>query len=107
MMQPISGMQAIAAATFAGKPVDVDFGPGSGPVGGGGIGSWSGMTYIHKIAVALSSNSATGRIRPHSNLRHHAAFFAFARDGSAISCVPNPQNLWSRVPLAFFIAVLR
>jgi hypothetical protein len=49
----------MAAATFEGKPVDVDFGPGSGPVlggGGGGIGSWSGMTYIHKMENALSSN---------------------------------------------------
>ena len=109
-MPPISGIQAIAAATFEGKPVDVDFGPGSGPElggGAGGIGSWSGMTYIHKMADALSSNSATGRIRPHSNLRHHAAFFAFARDGSAISCVPNPQNLWSKVPLVFLSALLR
>jgi hypothetical protein len=54
-------MQAIAAATFEGKPVDVDFGPGSGPAvggGGGGVGSWSGMTYIHKMADALSSNLA-------------------------------------------------
>src|SRR5437879_13393226 len=110
MMPPISGIQAIAAATFECKQVDVDFGPGSGPElggGAGGIGCWSGMTYIHKMADALSSNSATGRIRPQANLRHHAAFFAFARDGSAISCVLNPQNLWSRVPLAFFIAVLR
>ncbi len=61
MMPPISGMQAIAAATFEGKPLDVDFGPasGSGPgLGGGGLGSWSGMTYIHKMVVALSSNLA-------------------------------------------------
>jgi hypothetical protein len=61
MMPPISGMQAIAAATFEGKPVDVDFGPGSGPAldgGAGGIGSWSGMTYIHKTANVLSSNLA-------------------------------------------------
>ena len=59
MMPPISGMQAIAAATFEGKPVDVDFGPGSGPAtggGGAGVGSSSGMTYIHKMAVGLSSN---------------------------------------------------
>src|SRR4029077_1864335 len=59
MMPPISGIQAIAAATFDGKPVDVDFGPGSGSgLGGdeGGIGSWSGMTYIHKRANVLSSN---------------------------------------------------
>src|SRR4029077_6375469 len=61
MMPPISGIQAIAAATFDGKPVDVDFGPGSGSgLGGddGGIGSWSGMTYIHKRANVLSSNLA-------------------------------------------------
>ena len=35
-------MQASAAATFEGKPVDVDFGPSSGPGpdgGGGGVGS--------------------------------------------------------------------
>jgi len=62
MMPPISGMQAIAAATFEGNPVDVDFGPGSGPaVGGGGgrVGSSSGMTYIHKMTVVLSSTLAT------------------------------------------------
>ena len=37
MTPPIKGMQAIAAATFEGKPVDVDFAavPGSG-LGGGG-----------------------------------------------------------------------
>jgi hypothetical protein len=49
----------MAAAKFEGKPVDVDFGPGSGPaLGGGGdeIGSWSGITYIHKMEIALSSN---------------------------------------------------
>ncbi len=54
-------MQAIAAATFEGKPVDVDFGPGSGPAvggGGGGVGSSSGMTYIHKMTVVLSSTLA-------------------------------------------------
>ena len=69
MMPPISGMQAIAAATFEGKPVDVDFGPGSGPAtrgGGAGVGSSSGMTYIHKMAVGLSSNLVA---------RH--SFFAF------------------------------
>jgi hypothetical protein len=46
---------------FEGKPVEVDFGPSSGPgVGGGdgGIGSWSGMIYIHKMKNALSSNLA-------------------------------------------------
>jgi hypothetical protein len=38
MMPPIKGMQASAAATFEGNPVDVDFGPswGPGPDGGGG-----------------------------------------------------------------------
>ena len=56
-------MQAIAAAMFEGKPVEVDFGPSSGPVlggggGGGGIGSWSGMIYIHKTKNVLSSNLA-------------------------------------------------
>ena len=66
MMPPISGMQAIAAATFEGKPVDVDFGPGTGPAidgggirsSGGGMGASSGTTYIHKMADTLSSNSA-------------------------------------------------
>src|SRR6266436_4751135 len=99
MMPPISGMQAIAAATFEGKPVDVDFGPDSGPAlggGGGGLDSWSGMTYIHKMAVDLSSNLAA-----------RCFFFAFASDRSTISCVLNPQNLWSRVPLAFLSALLR
>ena len=32
------------------------------------------MTYIHKIAVALSRNSATGRIRPQANLRGDTLF---------------------------------
>src|SRR5215470_7579590 len=50
-------MQAIAAATLEGKPVDVDFGPSSGPaLGGGGVGSWSGMIYIHRMQNGLSSN---------------------------------------------------
>ena len=55
----MSGMHAIAAATFEGKPVDVDCGPGSGPAlggVGGRIGSSSGMTYIHRMENALSSN---------------------------------------------------
>lgn len=60
MMPPMSGMQAMAAATFEGKPVDVDFGPvsGSGLGGGGGwLGSsGSGMVYVHKVENALSSN---------------------------------------------------
>jgi prepilin-type N-terminal cleavage/methylation domain-containing protein/prepilin-type processing-associated H-X9-DG protein len=54
----MSGMQASAAATLEGNPVDVDFGPSSGPgldEGGGGIGSWSGMIYIHRMQNALSS----------------------------------------------------
>src|SRR5919109_1247519 len=58
MMPPISGMHANAAATLEGKPVDVDFGPSSGPglgEGGGGIGSWSGMIYIHRMQNVLSS----------------------------------------------------
>ena len=59
-MPPISGMQAIAAATFEGRPVVPECGPGSGGgLGGGGTGSWSGMTYIHKTADVLSSNLAT------------------------------------------------
>ena len=71
-------MQAIAAAMFEGKPVEVDFGPSSGPVlggggGGGGIGSWSGMIYIHKMKNALSSNLAfstlfTFRSQPKGNI---------------------------------------
>src|SRR5439155_14918072 len=56
-MPPISGMQAIAAATFEGRPVVPECGPGSGGgLGGGATGSWSGMTYIHKTADVLSSN---------------------------------------------------
>jgi hypothetical protein len=54
-------MQASAAATFEGKPVDVDFGPSSGlGTGGGegGVGSSSGMTYLHRMENALSSNLA-------------------------------------------------
>ena len=77
-MPPISGMQAIAAATFEGKPVDVDFGPGSGPgLGGGGdaMGSSSGMTYIHKMAVALSSNldfTTSFSLSPSTQAQYHA-----------------------------------
>jgi hypothetical protein len=58
-------MQAIAAAMFEGKPVEVGFGPSSGPGldgGGGGIGSWSGMIYIHKMQNALSSILAFGTL---------------------------------------------
>jgi len=59
MMPPISGMQAMAAATFDGNPVDVALVSGSG-LGGGGDG-WlesvgSGMDYVHKLGNALSSN---------------------------------------------------
>ena len=54
-------MQAIAAATFDGKPVDWDVALVSGPGPGGGGGGWfgsvgSGMIYIHKLGNALSSN---------------------------------------------------
>ena len=58
MIPPINGMQASAAATFEGKPVDVDFGPssGPGPGGGGEVGSGSGMIYIHRMQNGLSSN---------------------------------------------------
>ena len=64
MMPPMSGMQAMAAATFEGKPVDWDVAldPGSGLGGGGGgwLGSvGSGMIYIHKMAHGLSSNLAS------------------------------------------------
>src|SRR5262249_34606872 len=58
-MPPINGMQASAAATLEGKPVEVDFAPSSGPAlggGGGGVGSWSGMIYIHRMQNGLSSN---------------------------------------------------
>ena len=82
MMPPISGMQAIAAATFEGNPVDVDFGPGSGPgagAGPGGVDSWSGMIYIHEMPVGLSSNLGF-------------SFSAFAFDESQVSCVPNPPD---------------
>src|SRR5437667_299101 len=81
MMPPISGIQAIAAATFEGKPVAVEFGPGSGPGlgGGGGAGCSSGITYIHKMAVALSSNLA------------FAALFCFRSRPSVISCAPNDK----------------
>jgi len=56
----MSGMQAMAAATFEGKPVEVDvvLSSGSGLDGGGGwVGSTgSGMAYIHKLENVLSSN---------------------------------------------------
>src|SRR6266478_3096688 len=72
MMPPISGMQAIAAATLEGKPVESDFGAGSGPArGGGGGGSASGMTYIHETTNVLSSNLATrcSSFRFHSGVK--------------------------------------
>ena len=53
-------MQAIAAATLEGKPVESDFGAGSGPVLGGG--SSSGMTYIHETTNVLSSNLANAML---------------------------------------------
>ena len=77
MMPPINGMQAMAAATFEGKPVDVGLalGPGPGPGGaGGGVGSWSGMIYIHKLADGLSSK-----------LAFCSSFFAFALESKPIS----------------------
>ena len=54
-------MQAMAAATFDGKPVDVEVdlvsGSGLGGDGGGWLGSFgSGMIYVHKLGNALSSN---------------------------------------------------
>ena len=54
-------MQAMAAATFEGKPVDVDAALVSGPALGGDGGGWlgsvgSGMIYVHKLGNALSSN---------------------------------------------------
>jgi prepilin-type N-terminal cleavage/methylation domain-containing protein/prepilin-type processing-associated H-X9-DG protein len=90
MMPPTSGMQAIAAATFEGKPVDVGFGPVSDPAlgeGGGGIGSWSGMSYIHKTANLLSSNLA------------FAALFRFRFRPNLIWCrfqrIPQMKNKYS------------
>ena len=56
----MSGMQAMAAAAFEGKPVELDvvLSSGSGLDGGGGwVGSTgSGMPYIHKLGNVLSSN---------------------------------------------------
>ena len=61
MMPPISGMQAIAAATFDGNPVDVDVAldldPEAGCDGLLGLVS-SGTLYIHELEKALSSNLA-------------------------------------------------
>jgi hypothetical protein len=65
MIPPINGTQASAAATFEGKPVDVDFGPSSGPgPDGGEIGSCSGMIYIHRMRNALSSNLTFAALFP-------------------------------------------
>jgi prepilin-type N-terminal cleavage/methylation domain-containing protein/prepilin-type processing-associated H-X9-DG protein len=63
-------MQAIAAATFEGKPVDPAFALVSGPGLGGG-GGWlgsvgSGMIYIHELEKALSSNLAVLLFHFHS-----------------------------------------
>src|SRR5437899_12349467 len=70
MMPPTSGMQAIAAATLEGKPVESDFGAGSGPALGGG-GSSSGMSYIHETTNILSSDRATrcSSFRFHSGVK--------------------------------------
>src|SRR3954453_18696398 len=91
MIPPINGMQASAAATFEGKPVDVDFGPSSGPgpdAGGGGIGSCSGIIYIHRMQNPLSSNLAVaGLFR-----------FPFAPNRNIMRC-KTPQYPWSKVPL--------
>jgi len=56
----MSGMQAMAAATFEGKPVEVDVVLSSGSGLDGGVG-WVGSTgsrmpYIHKLGNVLSSN---------------------------------------------------
>ena len=72
MMPPISGIQAIAAATFEGNPVDVLADADAGG-GGGGVGSSSGITYIHKTPNLLSSNLAFKalfrfRFLPESNM---------------------------------------
>ena len=61
MMPPISGMQAIAAATFDGNPVDVDVAldldPEAGCDGLLGLVS-SGTLYVHQLESTLSSNLA-------------------------------------------------
>ncbi len=82
MIPPINGIQASAAATFEGKPVDGDVGLGSGPgagPGGGGIGSWSGMIYIHRMQNGLSSNlafQALFRFHFSSQAEYHALLTA-------------------------------
>src|SRR6188472_4597481 len=90
MIPPIKGMQASAAATFEGKPVDVDFGPSSGPgpdAGGGGIGSCSGMIYIHRMQNPLSSNLA------------FVALFSLSLRTQAQYHPLLTQYLWQKVPL--------
>src|SRR5882724_11134583 len=81
MMPPINGMQAMAAATLEGKPVDVDFAvvPGSGPGGGGGwVGTSSGITYIHKLESVLSSIflARSSFSLPIATVRQYHAFLA-------------------------------
>src|SRR3954453_861509 len=96
MIPPINGTQASAAATFEGRPVDVDFGPSSGPgpdAGGGGIGSCSGIIYIHRMQNPLSSNLS---------LRF---LFPFALPRMAISSAANPQYPWLKIPLPVFNAL--
>jgi hypothetical protein len=58
-MPPISGMQAIAAATFDGNPVDVGRELDSGLGGGSWLGLVSsGTLYVHQLESTLSSNLA-------------------------------------------------
>src|SRR5437762_10272561 len=90
MIPPINGMQATAAATFEGKPVDVDFGPSSGPepdADGGGIGSCSGMIYIHRMQNPLSSKHA------------FAVLFRFRSPTKGNMIRSEPQYPWLKVPL--------
>src|SRR5438045_8988024 len=90
MIPPINGMQASAAATFEGKPVDVDFGPSSGPgpdAGGGGIGSCSGMIYIQRMQNPLSSKLA------------FTAFFSLSLPAHAQYDALLTPYPWPKVPL--------
>lgn len=51
-MPPMSGIDASAAATLEGRPVEVDDALGSGGGGGGGEtdgSTGSAMAYIHKL----------------------------------------------------------
>ena len=59
-MPPISGMQAIAAATFDGNPVvEVALKLDSGLGGGSWLGLVSsGTLYVHQLESTLSSNLA-------------------------------------------------